>query len=107
MARCTSLSPLGSEFDEFLFASIGKDQNGMLLSVVSALTRLDVDPWQEAGELTRLPREAAIQRLAASIEALPNGPPAPDPGRIAGRLIALLPSQARFNTASHQTLFGL
>jgi len=51
MARCTSISPLGSEFGIFLFAPIGKDRDGMLLSVVSALARLDVDPWQEADEL--------------------------------------------------------
>src|ERR1700733_8256760 len=98
MARCTSLSPLGSEFDEFLFASIGKDQNGMLLSVISALARLDVDPWQEAGELARLPREAAIERLASCIAALPGGLSAPPaPGTIAAGLIALLPSQVRSN----------
>jgi hypothetical protein len=51
MARCTSISPLGSEFDNFLFAPIGNDRNGMVLSVVSALAQLDVDPWQEADEL--------------------------------------------------------
>ena len=80
----------------------------MSLSVLSVLTRLDVDPWQEAGELTRLPRDAAIQRLSAWIAALPDGLPAHlDPGAIAGRLIALLPSQTRFNTPSHQTLLGL
>jgi hypothetical protein len=67
------------------------------LSVLSALARLDVDPWQEAGELTRLPRDAAI--------ALPDGLPVHlDPGTISGRLIALLPSHTRFNTHSHQTL---
>jgi hypothetical protein len=110
MTRCTSLSPLGSEFDDFLFASIGKDQNGTLLSVVSALARLDVDPWQEAGELAQLPREAAIHRLATWIAALPDGPSAPsvhlDPGTIAGRLIALLPRQGRSNIASRQTPVG-
>jgi hypothetical protein len=72
MTRTTSLSPLGSEFDNFLFAPIGEDKNGMLLSVVSALARLDVDPWQEAGELARLPPESAIARLASRISALPK-----------------------------------
>ena len=37
-----------SEFDSFLCAPIGEERNGMLLSVLSALARLDVDPWQEA-----------------------------------------------------------
>jgi hypothetical protein len=107
MIRTTSLSPLGSEFDSFLFAPIGEDKNGMLLSVVSALARLDVDPWQEANELARLPREAAIARLTSWIAALPEGLSAyPDPGTIAGRLIALLPQQARSNPPPHQMLPG-
>ena len=33
-----------SEFDAFLFAHIGEEKNGMLLSVLSALARLDLDP---------------------------------------------------------------
>lgn len=35
------------EFDDFLFASIGEKPSGMLLSAVSALARLDVDPVAE------------------------------------------------------------
>jgi hypothetical protein len=65
----------------------------MLLSVVSALARLDVDPWQEAARLARLPVEAATQRLASLIAALPEASgPRWDPGTIATRLIGLLPS---------------
>jgi hypothetical protein len=83
---------LGSEFDDFLFASIGEDRNGMLLSVLSALARLDVDPWKEAAQLARLPGETAAHRLAALIARLPDGAlMRPDPGTIAARLIALLP----------------
>jgi hypothetical protein len=105
MTRCTSISPLGSEFDSFLFAPIGEDGNGMLLSVVSALARLDVDPWQEADELARLPREAATQRLALLIAALPGGPSThPGLGKIAGRLIALLPRRAGSNIPPRDTL---
>jgi hypothetical protein len=105
MTRCTSIAPLGSEFDSFLFATIGEDGNGMRLSVLSALARLDIDPWQEANELARLPREAAIQRLALLIARLPDGSSAHrDPGMIAGRLIALLPRQESFNVPSSATL---
>lgn len=47
-----ALAPLiGPEFDKFLCASIGEDRNGTMLSVLSALARLDVDPWQEAADL--------------------------------------------------------
>jgi hypothetical protein len=41
----------GSEFNDFLFAPIGEYRNGMLVSVLSGLTRSDVDPWQEAARL--------------------------------------------------------
>jgi hypothetical protein len=105
MTRCTSVAPLGSEFDSFLFATIGEDGNGMRLSVLSALARLDIDPWQEANELARLPREAAIQRLALLIARLPDGSSTHrDPRMIAGRLIALLPRQESFNVPSSATL---
>jgi hypothetical protein len=108
MTRATSLSPLGSEFDNFLCAPIGADKNGMRLSVLSALARLDIDPWQEAGELARLPPEYAIARLASRIAALPDDSSVhPDPGRIAGRLVELLPRQARPDiTSPHQTSPG-
>ena len=64
----------------------------MLVSVLSALARLDVDPWQAADELARLPQAEAIQRLALLIAPLPDGPATHrDPRRTADRLIALLP----------------
>src|SRR5271165_3171433 len=73
------LSPLiGPEFDEFLGAPIGEDRNGTGLSVLSALARLDVDPWQEATSLARMPREAAGRRSGASLAfATVRFPPAP------------------------------
>jgi hypothetical protein len=96
MTRCTSIAPLGSEFDNFLFASIGEDRNGMLLSVLSVLARLDIDPWQAADELAQLPGETATLRLASLIAALPDGASArPDPGTVATRL------------PSRETFFGI
>jgi len=86
------MSPLGFEFDNFLFASIGEDRNGMMLSIISMLARLDVDPWQEAAELAQLPGDAATQRLALLIAALPDKPLMNlDARALATRLIALLP----------------
>lgn len=102
-----SSSFLGSEFEDFLFASIGEDQNEMPLSVASAVARLDLDPWQEAARLAELPREAAIQRLASLIAELPNGPSAHhDPEENATRLIALLPHQSSPDPVSHETWIG-
>jgi hypothetical protein len=95
MTRSASVAVVGSEFNFFLFAIIGEDRNDTPLSVLSTLARLDIDPWQEAAELARLPREAATQRLASSIAALADGPSAHlEHGKIAAGLIALLPRQA-------------
>jgi hypothetical protein len=86
---------LGPEFDDFLFAPVADDGNGMLLSVLSALVRLNVDPWQEAAKLAALPGDMATQRLATLIAALPDRTSVHlDSGTIAARLIALLPHQA-------------
>ena len=88
-----ALSPLiGPEFDQFLGASIGEDRNGTGLSVLSALARLDVDPWKEATSLARMPREAAAVRLTELIEALPLAPASAIPSSMsAANLVALLP----------------
>ena len=63
-------SSLGSEFDAFLFAPLGEDRNGLSVSVVSLLARMNLDPWQEAGDLATLPAEAAATRLACSLDTL-------------------------------------
>lgn len=95
MAHPASALLRDMEFDNFLFAPIGEDRNGMLLSVVSALARLGFDPWQEAAELAGLPAQTAIERLASLIATLPDVRPASaDTGTIAARLIALLPRRA-------------
>ena len=96
MTRSLSVSALGSEFNDFLFAPIGEDRNDMPLSVLSALARLGLDPWQEAAELARLPPDTATQRLVASIAALSDGLSVHVEIRtLATRLIALLPHPAR------------
>lgn len=108
MKRTGSVFPLGCEFDDFLLAPIGDDNNGMLLSVLSALARLDVDPWEEAAALARLPGDAATRKLAALIAALPAGPSArPDSATIAARLIPLLPRGAHSEVPSRPTLPGV
>ena len=88
-----ALSPLiGPEFDQFLGAPISEDRNGMTLSVLSALARLDLDPWREATSLSRMPRDAAAKRLTALIDALPREPASAVPSQTsAADLVALLP----------------
>jgi hypothetical protein len=81
-----------SRFNEFLFASIGDGGNGMPLSVVSALARLEIDPWQEAARLAALPTALAASALDGLIRRLPAGGWDPaDTGKIVARLIKLLP----------------
>ena len=83
------------EFEDFLHAPIGMESNEMLLSVLSALARLNLDPWKEAAELSELPKEPATKRLAALIVRLPGGRwTQSDSMRIAHRLIELLPRRS-------------
>lgn len=62
-----------SEFNDFLFASIGEEESGSQLTVLSALARLGLDPWTEAARLSELPKEAATAALTATIARLPEG----------------------------------
>jgi len=67
----------------------------MTLTVVSVLARLNIDPWSEAAELARLPKERASQRLVSMIGRVPGLAPAGgQTQKIADRLILLLPCGA-------------
>ena len=92
MAR-TSLAPLiAPEFDKFLTATVGRDRHGGLLSVLSALARLDVDPWQETETLAKMPADRATLHLAELLGALPEAPTIGAPvATLAAELICLLP----------------
>jgi hypothetical protein len=105
MTRSALVAVLAPEFDDFLFAPIGEERNGMLLSVVSALARLNIDPWQEAANLAQLPRTTAARRLTSLIATLPDRPSTPlDPGANAARLIARLPRRIGISVAPSATL---
>lgn len=80
----------------------------MLLTVLSALARQNVDPWQEAAELARLPGNTAIQRLASLIALLPDEPSTHrDPATIAARLISLLPGRSSLKMWPRKTLLDV
>ena len=92
MTPTASTPPLGPEFNNFLFALVGEDRNGMPLSVVSVLARMGMDPWVEAASLADLPAESAARKLAAWLDVLPDPTLKPaSPDTRAARLIALLP----------------
>ncbi len=85
---------MGAQFDRFLHEPIGEDSNGLVLTVLSALARLDVDPWEEAAALARLPGLAAARKLSLLLATLPGRSGAgTDPGSLAARLISLLPGR--------------
>jgi len=101
----TALTPLlGREFDRFLFAPVGEERNGMTLSVLSALARLDVDPWMETAALSSMPKERAQERFAALIASTTmNLATNLNPDAVAGRLIALLPGASNFGSPAPMT----
>lgn len=80
----------------------------MILTALSALARLGVDPWDEATRLSELPPETATKRLTSIISGLPHGRwAASAAGDIAARLAALLPGKqaaaAQSPATAHQT----
>ena len=89
-----AFSLLRSEFNDFLFAPVGNDDDHRTLSVLSALTRAGLDPWQQAARLERLPRGEAIETLASMLATLPGRACSVAETRAAAeRLIALLPQR--------------
>lgn len=82
---------LRKDFDDFLFAPVGQDFDGTPLTLVTALARLGIDPWEEAAEIASLAHDPAMQRLASRLDAIPNRPSSgEDTGKVTTRLLALL-----------------
>lgn len=85
-------APTLPEFDAFLFASVGEEVDGVPLSVLSALSRLGLDPRDEAARLAHLTKEAAADQLARMIARLYDQRwSVAEARRIAGGLIERLP----------------
>jgi hypothetical protein len=87
-----SVSSFTSKYDHFLFAPICEEANGMQLSVLSALARMDVDPWKEATRLAAMPKVIAERTLVSTLERVlgKNWNPS-ETEVIAARLVQLLP----------------
>jgi hypothetical protein len=82
-----------ADFERFMYTDVAIEQNGMPLSVLSALSRRGIDPWQEAERLSQLPRSEAADGLARTLAGLPTFRSSlADTSTIASRLVALLPS---------------
>jgi hypothetical protein len=94
---------MSDAYDAFLFESLGVEENGMDLSVLSALARAGVDPWAEAKRLAALPRQAAVAAIAALLGLASDN-------ATARRLAELLPRSAVSQTlpakmADRQAIF--
>ena len=86
-------APTLPEFDSFLFTTVGEEVDGVPLSVLSALSQLDLDPRDEAARLSHLTKEAAADQLASMIARLSDRHwTLSEAHRIAGRLIERLPT---------------
>jgi hypothetical protein len=92
VSKVGSCASSNADFERFVYADVAIDPNGMELSVLSALSRRGLDPWQEAQRLAQLPPFAAadglaqILRVVSAVQALRL-----DVNVIAQRLVALLP----------------
>src|SRR5438309_10707914 len=103
-------APMFPEFDSFLFASVGEEVDGVPLSVLSALSRLDLDPRDEAARLSHLTKETAADQVARMIAGLSDRRWALSEARgVAGRLIEAMSSSItagkpdRFETVAAPT----
>jgi hypothetical protein len=104
MASSDAFALRRSGLNEFLYAPVGTEANGMTLSVVSLLARLGSDPWLEAGRLAALPQSEATESLAHSIVSMPTSRwSLPSATVIAAGLITLLPTDVRSSAPEYDT----
>ena len=88
------LNPDGHDLDPFLFAAVGEDRNGGVVTVASTLARLGFDPWKEAAELAALSQGAANARIDALLSGFRDVPAlVREHGPVAERLTLLLPKR--------------
>ena len=94
---------LRPDLDKFLFAAVGEEIDGIPLSTISALIRLGLDPWQEAGRLSSVPRREAVEQVARLIAEIPGiFRPLGEAREIADRLVGLLPKHDDSRAATQQ-----
>jgi hypothetical protein len=96
----SSMSVMSPAFNDFLYATVCEQPNEMPLSVISAMARLDLDPWTEAAELAGMPADGAALRLSGLLaRVVDDRPTQPDRATIAARLVALLPQPAKMSVS--------
>ena len=94
-----SVSSFTSRYNQFLYAPICEEANGMQLSVLSALARMDVDPWEEATRLAAMPKAIAERTLVSTLDqVLGKSCHRSETEVIAARLVQLLPQPGEGGT---------
>jgi hypothetical protein len=94
---------LRSDFDKFLFPTVGDEIDGMPLSIISALARLGLDPREEAGRLSLLNNREAVEQLARLIAEVPGSfRPLGEARVLADGLVGLLPKHGPSRTSALQ-----
>jgi len=84
-----------SEYNAFLFASVSEEKSGLQLTVLTALTRLGFNAWDEAARLSDLPKDTAARELATTMGRLPKGDwKESEVEGIAARLVIFLPRRS-------------
>lgn len=70
------------------------ESNGIELSVISALARIDVDPWEEADRLATMPKPTARKALISTLNrATGKDWNSEEAAAVAARLLELLPER--------------
>ncbi len=105
MARSNAFAFKNSGLGSFLYAEVGTELNGSVLTIQSVLARLGQDPWAEAARWVSLPKATIIDRLAACIAQMPLSPQALfDSRKTAARLVKLLPAHTNSSGAETERL---
>src|ERR1700737_635308 len=94
-----SVPSFTSRYNQFLYTPICDEANGMRLSVLSALARMDVDPWQEATRLAAMPKAIAERTLVSTLDqVLGQSCHRSQTEVMAARLVQLLPHRGEGGT---------
>lgn len=108
MGNGPSVSSPTSIYNDFLFAPICEEANGMRLSVLSALARLNVDPWEEATHLASMPKVDAERTLVSTLDLVSGRSWKPtEAAVIAARLVRLLPQGSGAPTSAATEIAGV
>jgi hypothetical protein len=83
---------LESTYNAFLYTAVGEDKHGAPLTVLTALARQNVDPWDAAANLAKLPNDTATHNLQSLLAGLfGQTATTAEQSKVVSQLMALLP----------------